>query len=377
MKIQTITVYHLNLPLIKPYYLSGGRLKFEQLDSTFIKITTDNGLVGWGEGCPWGHTYLPEFGGGVRAAAELIAPALIGMDPRRHEHINRVMDLQLPGHYYAKSPFDIACWDIAGQSAQLPIVDLLGGHYEEPTPIASSVSTGSPEAMLATIQGFRDMEYFVHSVKIGADVEQDIQRIRHLEANRKPGELFFYDVNRAWLPSEAITVMNQVQDLPIFFEQPCETLLQCEQVRRQTRQPISIDENLIKLDDLQWVIEHRVGEIINIKVSRVGGLTRARKLRDLALNAGFKILIMDTGGTVIADTAVQHLAQSIPAQNRIGTWLCQEMITVDVAPRLGSRNRQGCSAIPANQVGLGVAPDESLLGEPVAVYRTMNSQAEY
>ena len=117
----------------------------------------------------------------------------------------------------------------------------------------------------------------------------DIERIRHLEANRKPGELIFYDLNRAWLPAQAIAVMNAVTDLPIVFEQPCETLEQCLTVRKLTSHAISIDENLITLDDTQRIINERIGEIINIKISRVGGLTKARRIRDIALNAGLKI----------------------------------------------------------------------------------------
>ena len=110
MNIGRISLHALGMPLHHPYRLSGGRLLFTELDSTFVRIETDDGLVGWGEGCPWGHTYLPAHGAGIRAAAEVLAPALLGMDPRRLEHVNRAMDLVLPGHLYAKAPFDIACW---------------------------------------------------------------------------------------------------------------------------------------------------------------------------------------------------------------------------------------------------------------------------
>ena len=116
MKITRITVYQLDMPLVEPYYLSGGRLKFERLDSTFLRIDTDEGISGWGEGCPWGHTYLPAHGPGIRAGIATLAPALIGLDPRSLDHVNRIMDVQLPGHPYVKSPIDMACWDILGKA---------------------------------------------------------------------------------------------------------------------------------------------------------------------------------------------------------------------------------------------------------------------
>ena len=367
MKISRIDIHQLTLPLHKPYYLSGGRLRFDELDSTFVRIESDEGQVGWGEACPWGHTYLPAHGAGIRAAAELLAPALIGMDPRRLEHINRTMDLTLPGHLYAKMPFDVACWDILGQSTGLPVVELLGGRFDEPTPIASSISTDSPEGMLADVDSYRARGYPAHSVTVGADVEMDVARIRHLQANENPGELIFYDANRAWTPMEAIQVMNAVADLPVLFEQPCETLDQCAQVRRQTRQPISIDERLETLGDLQKIIAEGIAEVVNIKLNRVGGLTRARRLRDLCLANGIKMIIMCSGGSVLADTVVQHFAQSIPRDMRLATWLCQDMLGVDTAPGRGSRNVEGCAAAP-QLPGLGVAPDSDILGPAVASY---------
>lgn len=368
MKIVRATLFRKSLRLTKPYTLSGGRLRFERLDSTFLRLDTDEGISGWAEACPWGHTYLPAHGPGIRAAAELLAPALIGMDPRRLEHVNRRMDLTLPGHLYAKHPFDTACWDILGQATGLPCVELLGGRYEEPTPIASSIPTDTPAGMLASIQDYRAMGYTVHSVKVGADVDLDIERIRFIHENRLPGEFIFYDANRAWTPAEAVMVMNAVADLPIMFEQPCETLDQCAHVRRLTRQPISIDERMETDTDLRRIVNDGIGEVVNIKLNRVGGLTRARRVRDVALSAGLKMGIMATGGSVVADTEVQHLAQSIPPEMRLGTWLCNEMLVEDTAPGRGSRNDGAGRTAAPDLPGLGVMPEIDLLGEPVAVY---------
>ena len=368
VKIERITLYALTMPLHRPYKLSGGRLRFTELDSTFVRIETDTGLVGWGEGCPWGHTYLPAHGAGIRAAAEVLAPALLGMDPRRLEHVNRAMDLALPGHLYAKAPFDIACWDLLGQATGLPMVELLGGRYEESTPIASSISTDSPEGMLAEVEEYRARGYRVHSAKVGADARLDVERIRHLAEAERPGEFIFFDVNRAWTPMEAIQVMNAVNDLPAVFEQPCETLDQCAAVRANTTHPISIDERLETLDDLRRIVDQGIAEIVNIKLNRVGGLTRARRLRDLCLASGVKMLTMDTGGSVVADTAVQHFAQSIPIEMRLGTWLCQELVSPDPAPARGSRNEDGHADAPM-EPGLGIEPDPAVLGQPVAAFK--------
>ncbi|MDG2341087.1 MAG: mandelate racemase, partial [Paracoccaceae bacterium] len=114
MKITRISVYHVDLPLEHPYWLAGGRLKFELLDATLVKIETDAGIIGWGEGTPWGHTYVAAHGPGIRSGIETMAPFILGLDPRKVLDVERAMDMSLPGHLYAKSPIDMACWDIAG-----------------------------------------------------------------------------------------------------------------------------------------------------------------------------------------------------------------------------------------------------------------------
>ncbi len=367
MRITHITVWQINLPLHKPYYLSGGRLRFDELDSTIVRIDTDVGIHGWGEGCPWGVTYLPAFGKGIRAGLAELAPMLIGKDPRQLDAINRTLDLALPGHPYVKAALDIACWDILGKAASLPVCDLLGAREPDPIPIASSVSTGSPEEMLDEVQRFRDMGYRVHSCKVGADIHLDIKRIRHLVENELDGETIFYDANRAWLPREAISVMNAVADITSWFEQPCETLDEIAQVRRQTSHPIAIDEGLHTYADLVRIQSDGIAELVNIKINRVGGLTKARRMRDFCLATGITMLIMDTGGTVLSDTAVAQFAQAIPASACLGVWSCQDMVTVDPAPGQGARTVNGCFTAP-DLPGLGVDMEIDRLGDPVAVY---------
>ena len=367
MKITRITVWQKDLPLAEPYWLSGGRLRFDKLDATFVRIDTDEGLSGWGEGTPWGETYLPAHGPGIRAGIQTLTPALIGQDPRKLNHIDRAMDLALPGHLYAKAPLDNACWDIAGQAAGVPIATLLGGAYKALVPVASSISTGTPEEMLALINKYRERGYRVHSAKVGADVEMDIARIRYLEQHRQPDDRVFYDVNRAWTRAEAVTVMNAVADLPVVFEQPSETLDDCLAIRRLSRAPMAIDERLETLGDMTRIVTDRIAEQINIKINRVGGLTKAARIRDLAIAHGIRIAVMPTGGTVLADTDATHLAQTIPEPFLFSGWSCQDMITVDPAPGRGVRTRNGVMEI-GGEPGLGLAPDPDWLGEPAAIF---------
>lgn len=367
MRIARLTVYHVDLPLEHPYWLSGGRLRFDTLDATFVKVETDEGLTGWGEGTPWGHSYVPAHGPGIRAGIETMAPFLIGLDPRRVLDVERAMDLALPGHLYAKSSIDMACWDIAGQSAGLPIADLMGGGSRTPRAIASSVGAKTVQDTRKVMERYRARGYIAHSVKIGGDVARDIDRIRDVESIREPHEIVLYDVNRGWTRQQALRVMRAVSDLRVMVEQPCETLDDIAATSGRHACPVSIDESLVTLQDATRIARDGLAEIFGIKLNRVGGLTKAARMRDVALAHGIDMFVMATGGSVLADSEALHLAATIPDENCLAVWACQDMITRDIAPGRGPRNNDGHLHLP-EMPGLGVHPDEDLLGDALAVY---------
>ena len=364
MKITSITVYQANLPLEHPYWLSGGRLKFEVLDATFVKLETDEGLIGWGEGTPWGHTYVPAHGPGIRAGIETMAPFLLGLNPQKVLEVERAMDLALPGHLYAKSPIDMACWDIAGQAAGLPIADLMGGGSRTPAPIASSVGAKTVEETREVLARYRDRGYWVHSVKVGGDVDQNIERIQDVETHRPTKERILYDANRGFTRQQALRVMQATEQWKVMFEQPCETLDDIAAIRPLHSTPVSVDECLVTLQDATRVARDGIAEVFGIKLNRVGGLTKASRIRDIALAHGIDIFVMATGGSVLADTEALHLAATIPDDNMLGVWACQDMITAVIADGAGPRATKGHLHLP-EQSGLGVHPQESTLTKVV------------
>ena len=366
MKITGISVYRLPLPLTHSFSLSGGRLHFTELDSTFVRIATDFGIEGWGEGCPWGSTYLPAFPGGIRAAVAELADAVLGLDPRRTDALNAAMDTALPGHLYAKSPIDQACWDIFGKSVGLPVCDLLGGWIDQDLTLQSAIGTDEPQAMVDDILRRHEQGYRVHSPKIGSDVGEDVERVRAIAANLPVGDSVTFDANRAMLPDQAIRLMTQTADVDAYFEQPCETYEECLQVRRATTQPLILDEVIVEYADIVRAHADRACEAIGLKIERVGGLTRARRIRDFCVQTGIRMNIEATGGSVLADTVATHLAQATEGRFLRATWLCHEMLTVDPCDG-GARNLGGFTRAPAGP-GLGVSPRLDALGEPLATY---------
>lgn len=367
MRISRLTLWRLDLPLAQPYWLSGGRLRFDRLDSTILRIDTDAGVSGWGEGCPWGASYLPAHGPGVRAGIETLAPALLGQDPRSPDHICALMDRQLPGHPYAKSPVDIACWDILGQVAGLPLWQLLGGSAAAPVPVNSSIATGTPDEMIARIEAAAAKGYRVHSAKIGgSEPATDIARIEAISAALAPGHRVTFDVNRAWTPGVAVEVLNSTASRD-WVEQPCETLDQCAHVAARVGNPILLDECMTSLADHLDAWRRGACEGVKVKPNRLGGLTRARQVRDFGVSVGWQMHVEDVGGTALADTAAIHLAASTPEAYRLASWLGHAHLATDPFPGQGARNAGGV-ATPPSAPGLGVAPDPASLGAPLAIY---------
>lgn len=367
MKVTRIAVWQMDLPMTRPYRLSGGRLEVDKLDSTFVRIDTDEGLSGWGEACPWGHTYLPAHGPGVRAGLQILAPALLGHDPCALDDVNRLMDRTLPGHPYVKAALDIACWDVLGQAAGMPLWRLMGAETAEAVPVNSSIPTGPPEEMIASIKEARAAGYRTHSAKIGGDdPARDIARIDAIEAARLPGEAVTYDINRAWTPALAVEVLNSVSARG-WVEQPCETLDLCARVARRVPQPIMLDECLHSFEDHLEAWRRGACDGVKVKPNRLGGLTKARRIRDLGIAAGWRMHIEDVGGTVLADTAALHLAASTPQDHRLASWLCHAHLAADPLPGQGARNIDGRAVLPESP-GLGVTPSPDALGEPAAVY---------
>ena len=171
-----------------------------------------------------------------------------------------------------------------------------------------------------------------------------------------------YDVNRGWTRQQALRVMRGTEDLQVMFEQPGETLDDIAAIRALHSAPVSVDESLVTLQDAARIARDGLAEVFGIKLNRVGGLTKAARMRDVALAHGIDMFVMATGGSVLADTEALHLAATIPDANCHAVWACQDMLTVDIANGRGPRNLNGHLHLPETP-GLGVHPDEDVLGD--------------
>src|SRR6516162_10852436 len=159
MRIRGISAYRVELPLHEGSYKWSGGKSVSVFDSTIVAIDTDQGLTGYGEVCPLGPFYLPAYAAGARAGIAELGPHLLGEDPTQLAKLNRRIDAALLGHPYVKSAIDMACWDILGQAAGLPVCVLLGGRWGEDFVLYRAISQQTPEEMAAKVAAYRAQGY--------------------------------------------------------------------------------------------------------------------------------------------------------------------------------------------------------------------------
>mgnify|MGYP006073960259 FL=1 len=366
MKISKIKVYQVNLPLKEGRYNWSNGNFVEVFDSTVVEILTDDGLIGIAECCPLGSAYLPSFALGVRAGLAELVPHLIGQDPLNIGQINRVMDAALRGHPYAKAPIDIACWDLLGKATGLPVYSLLGGAAQEDVVLYRAISQEAPELMAKKIETYAAEGYTKFQLKVGGDANEDIERIHATRSVLKPTDILVADANTGWTRHEAARVVSAIASLDVYVEQPCLTYEECVSIRRRTTLPFIMDEVIDTPNTLVRGIAEDAMDVINLKISKVGGLTKAKLMRDLCVQHGIPMTIEDTWGGDITTAAIAHLARSTPPQFTFSATDFNSYGTVDIAE--GAPQRVNGRMTAADRPGLGVTPIYDALGPPVASY---------
>ena len=365
MRITRATVHRQWQPFVDGEYTCSGNRSASGFDSTIVRLDTDEGLTGWGEVAPLGSFYDPAFAAGAREGVRLLAPLLIGREPREVTSIHRLLDAHLNGHPYAKSAIDMACWDLAAQAAGLPLAEALGGRFGTTVALYRSVSQGTPEQMATLAAEHVGAGYRRIQVKVGLQPDDDVERFEAVHAALPPGTVVYADANAAWSAADARRFLRATRHLEYTLEQPCAQHEANLAVRAATDRPMVLDESIDSLAAL--LRAHHAGLVdgITIKIARVGGITPARLIRDVAVDLGLEVTVEDTGGAEIDTAAIAHLSMSTPESARTHTvdfhhWVSVGHGTADLPCEGGA---MGAPRVP----GLGVLVDVDVLGAPVFV----------
>jgi L-alanine-DL-glutamate epimerase-like enolase superfamily enzyme len=344
------------------YVMSGGRAAASQI-GTLVRLRTDESIDGWGEITPLGSTYLPTFAEGVRTALRFLAPHLLGLDPTNISSLRRTMDAVLMGHQYAKSAIDIACWDLRGKAAGLPISALFGGVLQEDFPVYEAVPLGSPESMASFVERRSTAGIKRFQLKVGNNPHDDAARTRAVVQTAADDTIIVADSNGGWSLLDARIAMNSMADLPVFIEQPCRTTEDSVLASRGNKLPLVLDESIVTLSDLYEAKRSAGVSSVNIKISRVGGLTSAALMRDVMQELNLMVSVEDMWGGDLITAAVSHLAASTRPESLLMTSFMNDWTDGHIAG-YQPRSVNGRGSAPTGP-GLGIEIDTSLLGEPL------------
>ena len=366
LKISTIRVYQVDLPLVEGRY-SWSEGKFvEVFDSSVVELITDDGLSGYGEICPLGPFYLPAFGAGARAGIGELSTTLLGEDPTAIGPINRLMDTALLGHAYVKSAIDMACWDLLGKDTGKSVCNLMGGKFGDSVALYRAISQRPADEMAENVAAHRADGYTKFQLKVGGNPAEDIDRIHAAADILTDGETLVADANTGWRVDDAARVVNAVRDRDVYIEQPCRSYEHCLTIRRRTALPFILDENIDGIDALLRGHKDGAFDVINLKISKVGGLTKARQIRDLCVSLNIPMTIEDSWGGDIITAAIAHLAHSTPESLRFSATDFNSYVTVQNAS--GAPQRVSGHMMASDSPGLGITPNMDALGKAIAEY---------
>jgi L-alanine-DL-glutamate epimerase-like enolase superfamily enzyme len=227
-----------------------------------------------------------------------------------------------------------------------------------------AVPLGTPDEMTAYVLKRRKEGIHKFQLKIGGDPTMDGVRARQIVEATGAEDLVIADANCGWRLNDALIAARAMEGLPrLYFEQPCPTMEECIEVRKRTTLPMVYDEIVTDLPSLLRAVRDGGAGAVNLKVSRVGGLSKARLLRDVCDELGVQVTIEDSwGGDVVSATSA-HLAASTRPSQLLTVSFMNDWTNEHIAGHQ-PRSVNGYGSAPSGD-GLGIAVDVAKLGKPL------------
>ncbi len=310
MEIKRIEAQPLNLEYKAPK--AASQWVYKDIRNVLVVAETVDGLVGFGEGAPLAHFSGDTQAGVISQINDHIAPAVVGKDLFDNVRIHRDASRAVGDAKTAKAAVDMALFDLMGKALGVPVYQLLGGMVQESYTSCRGIGFGSVETMLKEIQGHIADGFTTFEVKMSEDVDEAYERIHAILTETPEDITYFFDPNEAWTASEAIRLGLRLTSLPrnFYFEQPIkkENLSGMAEIRRVTGVLISADEAVMGASSTLQIVNANAADIINIKLTKVGGFRGALDCIGVAEAAGVSYRVDTMVESKIGNSAHSHLA---------------------------------------------------------------------
>ncbi|MBO6576663.1 MAG: dipeptide epimerase [Rhodothermales bacterium] len=305
MVVSNVDLIRAELPFHAPFRISltesAGTVNL------FVRLTSDTGMVGLGEASP-----SPAITGdtveSMTAAARTLAPVILGRPAHDVRGADAAMTEAVPGQTTLRSAFDMAMHDLAAQQAGMPLYAWFGGRRES-FPTDNTVSLDSPGVMADTARRFLEQGFRAIKIKVGTAVDEDVARIRAVREAIGPDVPLRVDANQAWSAPQALEVLTATLECDVeYFEQPVprHDVPGLATLKKHNLVPIMADESVFDHRDALALVKADAADLLNIKLSKSGGLVTAGRIAAVAHAAGLPCMLGCMSETRLGLTAAAH-----------------------------------------------------------------------
>lgn len=364
MRITKIETLSLSIPLTVPYKLSRVYGTVSDATAVVVAVTTDTGIVGFGEADPMPPFTADTVAGTMKALREMLAPALIGADPREHKKNEELLDACLEGCLMAKGALDMAMYDLAGKAYGLPVHALLGGKKRDEILLSFPLGSGSAQDDIEVIEERRPLGFRSFMAKMGRNpIADEIRRVQELSERYAGVIQIVADANQGWSEEEALTFVGGIDGTILgLLEQPtkADDFASLRRIRVASPIPLSADESVVTADDALRLACLQAVDVLSIKASKNGGITKSLRIIAIAEAAQLQCRMNSMLEFGVTQAALLHLGavtgQIIPSGHAYMSTLRMSDDFTDFSARL----RDGYAHI-ADAPGLGITVDAEKL----------------
>lgn len=364
MRITSVEVYPLRIPKKTPFQVAYATRT--ACLGMLLCLRTNDGRTGWGEAVPVREVTGEERAAVFRRLKEWAPRALVGRDPFDRENLRLLLEKDLPDMPSARCAVDTALWDLRGQALRRSVRELLGrareAHWASASIGIKSREETAAEAEGLLARGFRDIK-----VKIGLNLDEDVERVLALRKRLGAGWRLYLDANQGYSPAEAIKLVERLAGAEAgveLIEQPVAAtdLEGLATVTRHSPIPIVADEAVKDPASLVRILERRAAHMINVKLMKCGGPSAAEVLVRMAEAAGMKAMVGCMIESRVGITAGLSVALGLANVHYIDLDGYFDLEDDIVAPKGGAQLEAGRQFL-AEGPGLGLDVNEAKLNQ--------------
>jgi L-alanine-DL-glutamate epimerase-like enolase superfamily enzyme len=358
MKITGVETFLVDIPMqvpVSPYqsrYISSSTT-----GALLIRLETDAGITGWGE-TPQRLSFqnAVSFTG---EEAEYFRPILMGKDPTDIAAL--YADWGMGEEPYRQSVVEMACWDILGKQAGLPLHRLLGGLYRDRVEVTCCMGIRGPEEAAAIAKHYVDLGFSTMKTKAGRSPEEDLVMVRAIRESVGDKLKLRIDPNMGYSPEEALQLARDLEPYELqYFEQPMhkDLLQESADIRKQTSTPLALNESVTTMANVRKILELDAAEYLLPDTYQCGGIWAVKLVGEVAASAGVPCIFHCAHDLGLRTATMLHMAASSPnfplANDCTYYSLENDIITEPF------EIKEGTMAVPTKP-GLGVEIDEGML----------------